>query len=896
MKAMHLRTDYLDRPLGLGNPKPEFSWYCDKEGRINTESAAVQTAYRLIVLRGNETIWDTGKVASAAMTHIAYSGAELQSRDQLTWRVQLWDETDGPGEWAESTFEIGLLKPEDWKATWITGDYAPKHSMRYPVDCFCKRFSAGKKVLQARLYVTACGLYTARLNGEPVGDGALLPGCTDYNKRLHYQTFDVTKLLQTHNTLEFQLADGWYRGSIGCFGNVEVFGNETKLLCQLEMEYADGTRQIIGSDASFKWSSDGPLRFADLKDGEEYDAARMPGYGGHAKITTHKLIPTASDLPMPKCRERFAGRRLTTPQGKTVFDFGQNLAGFLCFDVQGHAGQKIHIRLGETLDENGEFTQFNFQKHRPDRKAGKLEEFQLMCGKPEKIKGELKPTPRQEVLFTCSGRQDHYQTQFSLFGFRYALVETEGELPENFHIESIAVYTDLEQTGEFRCSNDKINRLYQNVLWSMKSNYLDVPTDCPTRERLAWTGDAQLFLETGAYLMNVAPFFRKWLRDLQDAQGKDGKISAVVPLNGMDMMYVGTGTSAGWGESCILIPCRLWKRYGDVGILRENYPMMQKYAAFLIKHTGHKKRSLAKADPLNRYVYEKGTQLGEWMEPDEFRDVITATSSIPQTEVCTAYLSYTMRHMEMAARALGDEKGAAVYAEYAGGARKAYREMFLADGIPDTDRQAKLVRPLAFGLAAEQDEAALQARLARAVENRRYRIGTGFLSTPFILGELTRAGRSDLAYKMLENEQAPGWLYEVNQGATTIWEGWEGYAAHDPDKGSLNHYSPGSCVQWMFESILGIHVTGERYFTIRPVPGGSLTAAEGSYESVYGTLRSAWKRENNVIRYTFEIPANTQAQVLLPGGTSYVLGAGVHQMTENHAAGGEHELCGEFRA
>ena len=628
MKATHLRVDYLDSPLGLGNPRPEFSWFCDGGVR--------QTAYRLVVTRGEENICDTGRVSSSAMTHIPYEGKELHSRDRLTWRVQLWEESDSPGEWSESRFEMGLLQPQDWTAGWITGSYPPKHSARYPVDYFCKRFAVGKKVAHARLYATACGLYTARLNGKAVGEGALLPGCTDYNKRLHYQTFDVTALLQTQNVLELQLADGWYRGSIGCFGNVEVFGNETKLLCQLELEYGDGTRQVIGSDASFKWSNDGPLRFADLKDGEVYDAARRPSYGSYAKLTTHAVTPTAADLPMPRCKERFAGKRLTTPQGRTVFDFGQNLAGFVAFAVQGRAGQRIRIKLGETLDENGEFTQFNFQKYRPDRKANKLEEFHLMCGQPEKIKGPLRPTPRQEIVFVCSGGQDHYQTQFALFGFRYALVETD-KLPDDFSIESIAGYTDLEQTGQFRCSHEKINRLFRNVVWSMKSNYLEVPTDCPTRERLAWTGDAQLFLETGAYLRNVAPFFRKWLHDLQDAQGKDGKLPAVVPLNGMDMMYVGTGASVGWGESCILIPCRLWQRYGDVEILRQNYPMMQKYAAFLMKHTGHKDRALAKGDPLNKYVYEKGTQLGEWMEPDEFRDIITATSKIPQTEVCTAY-------------------------------------------------------------------------------------------------------------------------------------------------------------------------------------------------------------------------------------------------------------------
>jgi len=378
-------------------------------------------------------------------------------------------------------------------------------------------------------------------------------------------------------------------------------------------------------------------------------------------------------------------------------------------------------------------------------------------------------------------------------------------------------YSDLEQTGSFTCSNEKVNKLVQNTVWSMKGNFLDVPTDCPTRERLGWTGDAQVFFDTGAYLMNAAPFFRKFMRDMADNQMKSGKISAVMPYNGLSMLYDNTGGSVGWGDCAVLLPYRYWKRYGDRSFLEEFYPVMRGLAEFMIAGTGHKSKKAAKENPYNQYVYEKGMHLGEWLEPEEFQDKIAAGHSALHTEEATAYLHYTMRHMAEVAQALGKTEDTARYAEYAEGAKKAYHHLFLQNGAPDTDRQAKLVRPLALGLAEGDEEIkkALEARLIQAVERREYRIATGFLSTPFVLGTLTKAGQVDLAYKMLENEQCPGWLYEMNQGATTIWEDWEG-------KLSQNHYSPGAVCQWLFDTAAGIRVDGENRFVIRPIPGGTL--------------------------------------------------------------------------
>lgn len=857
MKAIHLQTEYLTEPLGLGITSPRFYWNC--------EGGMTQTAWQIIAKRNGETVWDSGKVASGSMTHIQYKGKPLCSRDRIVWSVLLWDENEQPGDWAESWFELGLLEPGDWKGAWITGDYKPKKNVRYPLDCFRKTFITEKNVAKARLYITACGLYEAALNGKRIGAYRLAPGCTDYRKRLQYQTYDVTDLLAKENTFTVQLADGWYRGSIGCYGMTNVFGRESKFLCQLEITYADGKRDILTSGDGWEWSNDGPGRFADLKDGEIYDAGREPSYRGRAKVTAapRNIVPTASDNVFPTEHERFTARLIVTPSGQRVLDFGQNIAGFVAFHVKGKKGQRIRLRMGEILDENGEFTQSNMQAAKPVKEVGKLGQVFLVTGMGEKLPGEKQPTPKQEIVFTCSGGNDCYKTEFAVFGFRYALIETEVDF-EPSQFEAIAVYSDLEQTGNFCCSNEKVNQLFGNTVWSMKGNFLDVPTDCPTRERLGWTGDAQVFFDTGAYLMNTAPFFRKWLRDVRDGQTKDGKLSAVVPYNGLSLMYDNTGSSVGWADAVVLVPYRYWKRYGDLSVLRENYETMRAYAMFMIRNTGHKDKKAAKANPYNKYVYEKGFHLGEWLEPEEFQEKIAAGHKILHTEEATAYLHCTMACMAEISHALGKKEDETLFLEYAEGAVSAYDYIFLQKGTIDTDRQAKLVRPLALGLLSGEKKKRVQKRLKQAVEERNYRIGTGFLSTPFILPVLTEAGDTQTAYRMLENEQAPGWLAEVDAGATTIWEDWEGKVSH-------NHYSPGAVCQWLFETAAGIRQEGENHFRIVPIPGGTLTFVRASYQSLYGMVESKWEKTSEGVSFTIVIPPNTTADILLPnGGTDTV--------------------------
>ena len=438
MKAIRLRTEYLKEPIGIDNRKPRFFWNC--------EGGEKQTAYRILCTRNGETIWDSGKVLSDTMTGVAYQGKELKSRDIITWSVQPWDEEGAAGEAVSAQFEIGLLQPADWQAKWITGNYKVNKKQRYPVDCFRKFFNT-TDIAKARLYITACGVYEAKLNGQKCGNFVMAPGYTDYRKRLQYQTIDVTGLLQNgQNELTVQLGDGWYRGSCGAWGLKNQYGSETKLLAQLEITHRDGSLQTVCSDDCWDWSNDGPIRFADNKDGEIYDANLSPSYGKKAKLTKYNVIPSASNNVPVVEKEHFTPKKITTPGGKTVLDFGQNIAGFISFRVNAKKGHKMTLRFGEMLNANGEFTQENIQ-----------------------LKMREKITPLQQVLYTCAEGVNSYKTTFAVLGFQYVLVEADFDIdPAEF--TAIAVYSDLEQTGFFECSHEQINRLVHATIWSAKGN------------------------------------------------------------------------------------------------------------------------------------------------------------------------------------------------------------------------------------------------------------------------------------------------------------------------------------------------------------------------------------------------------------------------------------------
>ena len=857
MKAVRLRTEYLKNPLGIDITPPRLFWNC--EGGIK------QTAYQILAETDGGVAWDSGKVESGRMTHIPYGGT-LASRQRVEWRVRLWDENGGEGPWSESAvFEMGLLSPADWTAKWITGDYAVNKKTRYPVDCFRRTFRT-RKIVKARLYAAACGVYEGRLNGNRVGDFIMAPGYTDYRKRVQYQTYDVTGLLREgENELTFQLADGWYRGSTGAWGLKNQFGAQTKLLAQLELTYPDGSVETVGTGGSWEWSNDGPIRFADNKDGEVVDARRVPRYHGRARETVHGVIPAASNNVPVTEHERFTPKIITTPAGRTVLDFGQNIAGYAAFSLTARKGQRVFLRFGEMLDKNGEFTQTNIQ-----------------------CKNRRITTPLQQVEYLCREGRNEYKTTFAVFGFQYVLVETDVPFqPEDF--TAIAVYSDLERTGFFSSSNELLDRFVDCTLWSAKNNSLDIPTDCPTRERHGWTGDAQIFFETASYLFNYAPFAGKYLKDMYDWQKKSGRLPQIAPYGGVDFyMWVMNG-SVGWSDAGILMPRQFYRLFGDRRLLERFYGRMKQYAGFMLKRCGKWLSPLMiYAKPCGvhgkarRYIVNYGQSYGEWAEPadvwpNKWTDIVS-----PHPEVSTAYTSHVMGAMAEIAETLGKEEDAAYYQSWAENCKRSYQVLRKTKKFSlDTDRQARLVRPLAFGLLDGEQTGYAKKRLIEALEHYGWRLGTGFLSTPLILDVLAEID-IEYAYKLLENEEMPGWLFMPKMGATTVWESWEGTQAQG-GIASLDHYSKGACVAWLFKTMCGIRVEGENRFTVAPRPGGGFTHAGARYQSVYGTVESRWRKTETGTEFTVTVPVNCTARVCLPDGGRYAQSAG----TRTYWIGGE---------
>ncbi len=884
MKAKNLKVEYLTNPVGIDYVSPRLSWQCD--GGIQ------QSAYRIIAVDDEDNCaWDSGKVLSDQMHLVKWNGRILKSRDVITWYVILWDENDIAEDLKErSTFEIGLLQPEDWKAKWITGNYKVHKKERYPVDCFRKHIDIpeDKKIKKARAYMSACGVYEGNINGHKIGQFYLAPGITDYRKRVQYQTADITPLLKSgENQIDFMLADGWYRGSVGAWGLKNAYGTETKLLVQIEIVYEDGTKDIICSDDTFEWTNEGPIRFADNKDGEIYDA-RLENLSGaqwkKAKETSHSVIPSASNNFDLTEHEHFSHPRLiVTPSGKQVLDFGQNIAGTVSFHIRAKSGDKLHLRFGEKLDINGEFTQHNIQ-----------------CVN-KKI-----TTPFQEIKFTCKEGMNDYKMRFAIFGYQYIQIEASDMSirPEDF--TAIAVYSDFETTAVFECSNPLLNQFVQNTLWSLKNNSADLPTDCPTRERHGWSGDAQIFVNTATYLVNYAPFALKYENDLCDWQKKNGKFPQIAPEGGTDFYMKPMDGSVGWADAGVMIPYRLWKKYDDIDIVRRYYPQMKAYAQFCMQRCNKWMPLVSESTGIKgkdkKYLYNFGQHYGEWAEPADvhkmsFKDFMSANP-----EVATAYCSYLMLMMTEIAKCLDDEDLAKRYQTYADGCKHTYQQMRAnVKNTLDTDRQAKLVRPLYMHLLDDTQESYARQRLIQALDHYGWRVGTGFLSTPFILYVLADIDIS-YAYKLLENEEKPGWLFMVKSGATTIWEDWDGPTSDNGKGGgvaSLNHYSKGAVCEWIFEVMCGIKVDGRNHFVIAPRPGGTLTYAKASYDSVFGTVSCEWQRQTGNTqqnhpekicengkdevktdaRYEYQIiiPANTTATVKLPGKPAQLLEAGAYQ-------------------
>jgi alpha-L-rhamnosidase len=870
----NMRTEFLENPLGMDVRKPGLRWQIASDKRnVMQQAYQVQAAQSVADLDAGKLLWDSGKVASDT-TSVRYDGPALGSAQRVCWRVRAWDQEENQSDWSDPAWwEMGLLEEKEWKADWIEVGWEEDPEAFKPSPYFRHYFTLKSEVKSARLYITSHGLYEAWLNGQRVGDQVFTPGYTPYDKMLQYQVYDVTGMVtQGENALGAILGDGWYRGRVYITGSRNVYGTRLGLLALLRVETVDG-QVMVATGPDWKVTT-GPILKSDMKEGEFYDARlEMPGWcraGFDAgtwkpvRVVEHGKSNLVASMGVPVGRkETFHPKVLKTPNGDTVLDFGQNLAGVVHFKVRGPAGTVLRLRHGEALDGKGNF---NTSHLIPDKDVEKV--------------------PFQEVRYTLKGGGvEEYEPHFTVHGFQYVKIEGyPGAInPEDFY--SVAIYSDMSVAGTFECSEPLINRMHHNTIWSMKSNFLDLPTDCPQRERAGWTGDAQIFTPSASFLMDTRAFFRKWLTELRHEQRADGMMGNFVPnpyrlkktfLNALD-------GSAGWGDVTVMMPWFLYQAYGERQILESQYESMQAWVGYMQRRARvmnglkyfHPRVVFNKSRrSRQKFIWDTNYHWGEWLEPGDGgvpQMIIGVTRRVllGSPVVATAYYARSTRLLAQIAEILGRQDDAKKYHALADEVKAAYIAEFIGrDGRMKPDRQASYARVLAFDLVTEELRPLVLGHLVRLVQASGNHIGTGFLTTPLLCHVLQENGRLDLAYALLNQKTIPSWLYEVTKGATTIWEAWEGIK---PDGSlspvSLNHYSPGAVVDFLHSKVAGIIPAepGYKRIAIHPLPGGGLTGAKATYESVHGLIVSEWEQKNGRMTMKVTLPANTRATVTLPG-------------------------------
>ncbi len=857
VRVTALRCEYLNDPLGIEVRRPRLSW------RLEATTRGVrQTAYQVRVAAdpqrladGQGDLWDSGQVTSDQSTHQVYQGQPLASRQRAWWQVRVWDERGHRSTWSEpATWEMGLLNPGDWQAAWITPDPA----VTTPCPRLRTTFAVEAPVQSARAYVTSRGLYALELNGQPVTDWLFTPGWTAYDQRLQYQTYDVTTLLQPgQNAVGATLADGWFRGRIG-----PRYGQQLALLAQIVITYADGRVQVVGSDLSWKAAA-GPILQSDLYDGETYDARlEQPGWttSGHddaawasVQLSTEPASTLVAQMSPPVRRiNRLRPLSIQlSPNGEWVVDMGQNLVGWVQLRAQGAGGTTIIVRHAEILD-----------------RAGGLY--------VDNMRGA-----QQTNRYTLSGDgEEVFEPHFSWQGFRYVgIAGYPGALtPEA--VTGVVVHSDLTPTGCFECSHPLINQLQRNIVWGQKGNFLDIPTDCPQRdERLGWTGDAQVFLRTAAFNMDVAAFMTKWLRDLAAGQYADGAVPFVIPDT-----QRGAGAT-GWADAAVICPWTIYQCYGDERLLAEQYASMEAWVGYMRAQAG------------DDFIWDTGFHFGDWLAveaPDpQYPNPVTDPALI-----ATAFFAYSTALLAQSARRLGREADAAEYTALRANIQAAFnREFVTATGRLASNTQTAYVLALYFGLLPPERRAEAARRLAADIRRRDTHLTTGFLGTSYLCHVLSDNGYLDLAYDLLEQEAYPSWLYPVTLGATTSWERWDNIrpdgTLQTPNANSFNHYAFGAIGDWLYRVVAGINLTpdqpGYKRILFRPRPGGSLTSAAARLDSLFGLIESRWAHTGEALELSISVPPNSEGVVHVPaqsveavmeGGQALSVAAGILGVTQ----------------
>lgn len=824
--------------MGIDDPQPRLSWRSESDRRSTR-----QVAYRVQAALGPSfervtLLWDSGETTSPD-TMIPYGGPPLTSGQRACWRVQVTDNHDRVSAWsAVATWEAGLLEPADWIGRWI--GYVPpvlawgadETDEARPAPYLRRCFDLRGRVRRARAYASALGLYEMRLNGERVGSELLTPGWTDYRRRLQYQAYDITTMLRTgENVIGAQLGDGWYAGHMASFGP-NHYGETPAFICQLRIELDGGPRVTIETDGSWR-ARPGAARLADLLMGEHVDGGSEPNGWDHPGFDDSAWAPPQfrAGPGVPLVAGRDEGVRvietlspISTTQrapGRFLVDFGQNIAGRLRMDVSGASGTTLSLRHAEVLDDAGELYLANL------RTAEALDTY----------------TFRGNAIET-------FEPRFTYHGFRYAEVDGLAEPLDPGQVTAVAISSATRTIGSFECSDALVNRIHANVAWGLRDNFVSIPTDCPQRdERLGWAADVQVFAPSALFISDVANLLEKWLVDLSDAQLPSGVYPDTAPHVG----HVGAG-NAGWADAGVLVPWAIFERTGDRQVLERQYSSMRRLLLYL------------EADHTNG-IRSSG-RLGDWLS----LGVPTDTDLVG-----TAYLAWTSATFARMARTLGKMDDATRFATLSSLARAGFIKSFVgADGSVAGETQTGYALALGFGLLPNVVRQPAADRLAHLVHADGTHLSTGFLGAPLVLAALSDHGHHDLACRLVRADTFPGWGYEVRQGATTIWERWNGWTPEsgfaDPGMNSFNHFAFGSVADWLHRYVAGLAPAepGYKRAIIRPRPTGEFTWARASHQTPFGQIAVAWEVKDAILAITVDVPANTSAEVVVPADLSGV--------------------------
>jgi alpha-L-rhamnosidase len=841
LKVEQLRTEYKTNPVGIDVTSPRFSWKL-----VSTERSVMQTSYQIIVssaelFKPKTTIWDSGNINSDMSHLIEYQGVSLKSRKRYFWKVIVRDNYQNTTESTVNYFETGILNASDWTAKWIEPERDIDIKASQPSPVVRKVFVAKPKIVSARLYVTSRGLNEVEINGQRVGQDVLSPGWTAYQSRIQYFSYDVTNLVQTgSNAIGATLGDGWYRGFLAWSNNRNTYGQKLALLAQLHIVYANGKEDVINTDESWKANNNSPVRVSDIYNGENYDARLSNSAWSMAEFadTTswwpvklgnypkNNLVAPAGP-PIRRIEEIKPTKIFKTPAGETVLDFGQNMVGWVRFKVKGEAGQTVKINHAEVLDQKGNFYVENLR-------AAKV-----------------------EINYTLKGGDvETYEPHFTFMGFQYIKLTNWPTEPSLDDFVGVVVHSDMPVSGTFECSKPLLNQLQHNIVWGQKGNFVDVPTDCPQRdERLGWTGDAQAFARTATFNKDVAGFFTKWLADVAIDQKANGSVPWVVP----DVLKNGQ-PSSGWSDVATIIPTDMYQVYGDKRLLAAQYESMKKWVGYI--------KSNSSGD-----LWRTGFHFGDWLS---YRGANPQMGE-PTTDndfIASAFYAHSAKLTSKAALTLGKTMEALEYSELYDKIKKAFNQEFVSpSGRLVCNTQTAYVLALHFDLLPENLRLQAVERLVKDIKDHKNHLTTGFLGTPYLCHVLTRFGKNDVAYELLNQETYPSWLYPVKMGATTIWERWDGIkpdgSFQDAGMNSYNHYAYGAIGDWMYQNMAGIDWAepGFKKVRISPKPGGGITSAKGSYESPFGTIISSWSVVGGQTKLSVTIPSNSSAQITLPNAT-----------------------------